>query len=47
MPFGVRGLPGVVLVDEQGSITQIEFVAIDSYEQLRDLVEKHLDVSLS
>lgn len=46
-PFGVRGLPGVVLVDKRGSITSIEFVAIGSYDQLRDLVEKHLGVTLS
>ena len=46
VPFKVRGLPGVIFVDGDGSITHIEYVVIDSYEQLRDLVSQHLGVTL-
>lgn len=46
VPFEVRALPGVVFVDREGSITHIEYVVIRSYEQLRDLVDEHLDVTL-
>ena len=46
VPFRVRGLPGVVLVDADGQVQHIEYVVIRSYEQLRDLVREHLDVAL-
>ena len=47
VPFRVaRGLPGVVFVDEQGTITHIEYLVIDSYEQLSGLVDEHLGVRL-
>jgi len=44
VPFKVRGLPGVVLVDRVGRVTHTEYVVIDSYDQLRDLVREHLGV---
>ena len=44
VPFKVRGLPGIVFVDEQGRVAHIEYTVIGSYGQLRDLVEKHLGV---
>ncbi|MDQ3616363.1 MAG: TlpA family protein disulfide reductase [Actinomycetota bacterium] len=46
VPFEVRGLPGVVFVNRKGEVTHIEYVVARSYGQLRDLVEKHLDVTL-
>lgn len=46
-PFKVRGLPAVVFVDRNGTVTHIEYVAIRSYDQLSDLVEEHLDVTLT
>jgi thiol-disulfide isomerase/thioredoxin len=45
-PFRVRGLPGVVLVDADGTVVHREFVVIESYEQLAELVEEHLGVSV-
>lgn len=45
-PLRVRGLPGVVLVDEQGRVVHREYVVIESYDQLAGLVEEHLDVSV-
>ena len=47
VPFKVRGLPAVVFVDRDGTVTHTEYVAIRSYDQLRDLVEEHLDVTLA
>lgn len=47
VPFKVRGLPAVILVDRDGTVTHTEYVVIRSYEQLRDLVEEHLDVTLA
>ena len=48
--FRVRGLPGLVLVDEDGRITNPgglpTFTVIRSYDQLTDLVEEHLDIPL-
>ena len=44
VPFKVRGLPGVVLVDREGRVTHTEYVVISSYDQLRDLVRQHLGV---
>jgi thiol-disulfide isomerase/thioredoxin len=46
VPFRVRGLPGVVLVDADGEVAHVEYVVIRSYDQLRDLVQEHLDVAL-
>lgn len=42
----IRGLPGVVFVDEDGSVAAVEFRVMRSYPELRGLVEKHLDVRL-
>ncbi|HSE56419.1 MAG TPA: TlpA disulfide reductase family protein [Nocardioidaceae bacterium] len=44
VPFRVRGLPGVVLVDADGTVVHVEYVVIRSYDQLRELVEEHLGV---
>lgn len=44
VPLRVRGLPGLVLVDEAGQVVAVEYVVIDSYEQLAGLVEEHLGV---
>lgn len=47
VPFEVRrGLPGVVFVDREGVITHIEYVVIGSYDELRDMLEEHLDITL-
>jgi thiol-disulfide isomerase/thioredoxin len=46
VPFRVRGLPGVVLVDETGEVVHVEFLVIESYEQLVDLVDEHLGVGV-
>jgi thiol-disulfide isomerase/thioredoxin len=46
VPFRVRGLPGVVLVDADGKVTHLEYTVIRDYEQLRSLVAQHLDVTL-
>ena len=43
-PFRVRGLPGLLLVDEDGKVVYREFVVIESYDQLADLVQEHLGV---
>jgi len=43
-PFRVRGLPGLLLVDEDGKVVHQEFVVIESYDQLADLVQEHLGV---
>ena len=45
-PFRVRGLPGVLFVDDDGNVVHLEYTVIRSYEQLRDLVEEHLDVTV-
>ena len=47
VPLKVRGLPGVVFVDGDGKVTHVEYVVIRSYDQLQDLVEEHLDVTLT
>lgn len=47
VPFKVRGLPAVVFVDSDGTVTQVEYVVVRSYDQLQDLVEEHLDVTLT
>ena len=41
----VRGLPGVVFVDEDGNVTT-EFRVVKSYAELRGLVQDRLDVRL-
>jgi thiol-disulfide isomerase/thioredoxin len=46
VPLRVRGLPGLVLVDEAGEVVAVEYVVIDSYEQLAGLVEEHLGVDV-
>ena len=46
VPFRVRGLPGIVLVDEQGSMVAVEYLVIESAEQLAELVEEHLGVAV-
>lgn len=46
VPFKVRGLPGIVFVDEDGSVSAVEYTVIDSYEQLAGLVEQHLGVTV-
>jgi thiol-disulfide isomerase/thioredoxin len=44
--FKIRGLPGVVLVDKDGKVTDVEFRVIESYAELRGLVKQHLGVAL-
>lgn len=48
--FRVRGLPGLVFVDADGRITNPggvpTFTVIRSYDQLTDLVEEHLGITL-
>jgi len=42
----VRGLPGVVFVDEEGRVAAVEFTVIHDYAELTDLVQQHLDVRI-
>ncbi|MGZ4477313.1 MAG: TlpA family protein disulfide reductase [Nocardioidaceae bacterium] len=46
LPFRVHGLPGVVFVDRSGKVTDLEYVSVQSYGQLRRLVQEHLGVHL-
>lgn len=46
VPFRVRALPGIVMVDERGAVVHQEFAVIESFDQLADLVEEHLGVSV-
>lgn len=43
----VRGLPFLVLVDDEGRVAHQEFVEIESVEELATRVEEHLGVELS
>jgi thiol-disulfide isomerase/thioredoxin len=43
--FGIRGLPGVVLVKADGSV-DVQFRVVRSYAELRGLVEKQLHVQI-
>ena len=45
-PLPIHGLPSVVFVRADGTVSDTVAVAIHSYDQLRDLVEQHLDVQL-
>jgi thiol-disulfide isomerase/thioredoxin len=45
-PFGVRGLPGIVLVDRRGKVRPVQLRAFRSYAELRDVVQQQLDVTL-
>lgn len=40
----IRGLPGVVLVDSDGEVADVEFRVVRSYAELRNLVQRELDV---
>lgn len=42
----LRGLPFVAFVDDDGTVTHVEAVVIDSAEQLAGMVEEHLEVDL-
>ena len=42
----LRGLPYVAFVDEDGTVTHVEAVVIDSTDQLVDMVDEHLGVQL-
>lgn len=44
--FRIRGLPGVLFVDESGRVVQVEFTVVRSYAQLRGLVREHLGVAV-
>lgn len=46
VPFRIRGLPGIVLVDEDGTVVHREYTVIRSYQQLRDLVRTYLHVEV-
>lgn len=45
-PLRVRGLPMLVLVRRDGTVAFRAAMVVDSYAQLKDLVEEHLDVRL-
>ncbi len=45
-PLAVRGLPAILLVDEDGEVVHQEFAVIESYDQLAGLVEEHLGVAV-
>jgi thiol-disulfide isomerase/thioredoxin len=42
----VRGLPGMVFVDAAGKVTDVQFRVVESYAELRGLVEQELGVDL-
>lgn len=42
----IRGLPGVVLVDADGKVADVEFRVFGSYAELRTFVEKGLKVTV-
>ncbi|WP_165807039.1 TlpA family protein disulfide reductase [Nocardioides currus] len=42
----LRGLPYVAFVDEDGTLTHVEAVVIDSADELVDMVDEHLGVQL-
>jgi len=42
----LRGLPFVAFVDDDGTVTHVEAVVIDSADQLVGMVEEHLGVKL-
>ena len=42
----LRGLPYLAFVDEDGTVTYVDAVVIKSTDQLADLVEQHLGISL-
>jgi thiol-disulfide isomerase/thioredoxin len=42
----LRGLPFVAFVDEDGTVTHVEAVVIESTDQLAGMVEEHLGVQL-
>ena len=42
--FKIRGLPGVVLVDAAGKVADVEFRVVRSYAELRNLVQRELQV---
>jgi cytochrome c biogenesis protein CcmG/thiol:disulfide interchange protein DsbE len=42
----LRGLPFVAFVDEDGTVTHVEAVVIDSTDQLVAMVEEHLGIKL-
>lgn len=44
--FKIRGLPGVVLVDADGTVADVEFRVFRSYAELRALVEDRLGVAV-
>ena len=44
--FRIRGLPGVVLVNRDGSVTDVRFEVMRSYGQLRGVVQRGLNVRL-
>lgn len=45
-PFGIRGLPGVVMLRADGSVVKPEFRVVRSYAELRDLVQRGLGVAV-
>lgn len=46
VPFRIRGLPGIVFLDDAGEVVAVEYVVIESFDQLADLVEEHLGVAV-
>lgn len=46
VPFRIRGLPGMVLVDERGKVVDVQFRVFRSYAELRAVVQRGLGVAL-
>lgn len=44
--FKIRGLPGIVLVDADGQVAAVQFRAFRSYDELRQVVEEELGLTL-
>lgn len=46
VPLKVRGMPGTAFVDADGTLVAVEYTVVESYDQLADLVEEHLGVTV-
>lgn len=46
VPLRVRGLPAILFLDARGHVVHQEFTVIESYQQLTELVRRHLGVAV-
>lgn len=45
VPFRTRALPGIILVDAQGRVTHLEYIAFRSYAELKGMVQQYLGLT--